>query len=125
MKRLSLAVLLSVSLLAVLAMPAAAAPHNKNSQLVVADCDNGKTYTVDVNQRSNFNAAVHVEGVGPSKTISFTAFAPGTSDVLFSQTSNFPKAPNLTCTGTISQVDPTTGQVVTFDFVAEVYLKNK
>jgi hypothetical protein len=123
MRRACLATLFALAVASAAVAPAAAAPHNKNTALVQTQCDNGHNYTVRVNERSNINGAVHVEGVGPVKVVSLTAFEQGTSNVLFSDRSNFPKPANVTCTGTITEVDPDTGEPFTFDFEVTVYLK--
>jgi hypothetical protein len=121
MRRLS--VYLVVPVLALLAFAPASFAANKNQQQVTATCDNGKTYTVTVNERSNINGVVKAAGLGPVKVISITAFAPGTSVVLFTDQSRFPKSANLTCHGTTTEVDPDTGEPFTFDFVVEVYAR--
>jgi hypothetical protein len=117
-----LLVCLLFSIVALLAVtPFASANKNTNPTLVT--CSNGKTYTAVTKVNSNINSSVLAVGVGPAKTISFTGFAPGTSEVLFSNQTNFPKPANLTCHGTLTQIDPDTGEPFTFDFVVELYAK--
>jgi hypothetical protein len=119
-RRLLVCLLFSIITLLAVA-PIASANKNKTPSQVT--CSNGQTYTAITNINSNINAAVIAAGVGPAKTVSFTGFAPGTTDVLFSNQTNFPKPDNLTCHGTLTQVDPDTGEPFTFDFVVEVYAK--
>ena len=45
------------------------------------------------------------------------------SNVLFTDESNFPKQPNLTCRATFTGVDPDTGEPFTIDVEAKVYAK--
>ena len=108
MQRCSLAGILALALM--LTIPASAAA-NKNQALVPATCD-GQSVTVRVNQRSSENAAGPVVGGGSLKVIEGHFFIAGTSEEVFSFTTNFPKPPNVTCTGSFT--DPESGQLLDF-----------
>ena len=122
MRRLIVSALVAGLMLVPVAAPAAGAPRNKNVTPVQATCD-GKQYTVLSPDKANVNGAFHVVGVGPGKLISLTAFEPGTTNVLFTDQSNYPKEPNVTCTGTFNATDPSTGQQFSFDFQVQAYVR--
>ena len=108
MQRWSLAGILALALM--LAIPASASA-NKNQLLVPATCD-GTSVTVRVNLQSNENAAAPVVGGGSFKAIEGHFFFAGTTEEAFSFTTNFPKPPNVTCTGSFT--DPESGQLLDF-----------
>jgi hypothetical protein len=96
-KRLLVAGVFMAALALSAAGPAAA---NKNRQEISAECSNGQPATVLVNVKANGNSAVPVVGGGSFKTTELRVFLQGTSVEVFSETTNFPKQPTVTCTGT-------------------------
>ena len=115
MKRLFLAGLLALAISMALAGTAAA---NKNKQTISASCNGGQPVTVFLNNRSNQNAAAP-EGGGSFKVTEGHFFLAGTSTEVFSFTTNFPRQPTLTCTG--SFLDPESGTPL--DFVVQGVLR--
>ena len=121
MKRLI--ILLAVSVVAFVALgttAAGAAPSNKNTESFQATCDNGKTITISTvhkkNETADSNSAGVIVGGGAAQAISITVFEPGTTNVIFTETTHHGGPANATCTGTGSEG----GQ--SFDFVAVVHL---
>src|SRR6266581_61410 len=88
---------------------AGSAAANKNRGAISATCD-GQSVTVLINFRSNDNAAKPVAGGGSFKTIEGHFFLHGTNHEVFSITTNFPKQPSVTCTG--SAIDPQSGALL-------------
>jgi hypothetical protein len=109
----------AVAVAALSAGPAGAAPSNKNTEVIRADCG-GRAITISVVHKDNENAdlvsAGPVVGGGSTKVASFTAFAPGTTTAIFSAESHYGGPVNAECSGTITEGG------ATFDFVALVHL---
>jgi hypothetical protein len=115
MKRLVVPLVVA-GVLGALAGPASAIPNNKNTLTVPAIC-NGEEVVGTGIAHTPFDAALFVVGDGPLKVISFTAFDPVTGEAVFEETTQFPKEPNVTCTGTF-----TLPGVGTVDFELHGYL---
>jgi hypothetical protein len=102
-----------------LAAPVSAAPSNKNSIEIQADCG-GQEITINVvhhtNETADLVAANPLVGGGVAKVKTLTGFEPGTTNELFSLTSKYRGPTNATCTGTFSEGPDT------FDFSVEVHL---
>jgi hypothetical protein len=121
MKRSSLLIAVSALALVTLAAdPAVAAPSNTNTESFTATCDNGKTIAISTvhknNETADSNSAGVIVGGGAAQAISITGFEPGTSNVIFTQTTHHGGPANATCRGTISEGGES------FDFVALVHL---
>jgi glutamine amidotransferase PdxT len=104
----------------VAASPVGAAPSNKNTESFGATCDNGKTITISTvhknNETADSNSAGVIVGGGAAQAISITGFEPGTTHVIFTQTTHHGGPANATCAGTITEGGES------FDFVAVVHL---
>jgi hypothetical protein len=103
MKRLLVVALLALAVPLALSVPASAVPPptNKNVEIAAANCG-GPTLTAVRISHANLNGAVHVVGVGKFKIISVSGIDPVTGQP-FTETTNFPKAANATCTVTLSE----------------------
>jgi hypothetical protein len=112
MKRLALALIVAVGLVASTAGPAVA---NKNAGVVEAECSNGETYQVKVNflagEKSGENSGAPIVGGGSFKTTEIRLFFEGTEVVHV--TSNYPKDATVTCTGTVFEPR----EELTLDFI--------
>lgn len=120
MRRLSVLIVSSAIVAAVLwTAPAGAAPSNKNTEVIEATCD-GRAITISAVHKKNENAdlvsAGPLVGGGSAKVTSLTAFAPGTTNVLFSAETHYGGPVNAECSGTATLE----GQ--TFEFVTEGHL---
>ena len=110
---------LAVGLVLAAAAPAGAAPSNKNTETIQATCD-GTTITIAAVRKDNETAdlvsAGPIVGGGSVKVPSLTVFEPGTTNVIFTATSNYGGPTNATCTGTFSEGGET------FDFTVQAHL---
>jgi hypothetical protein len=96
-----------------------AAPSNENTDVITADCDGATVvFTALLQGGERSNPAFHVvDGDEIFKVASLTAFDPETGEVIFTFEAHVaPTKPLVTCTGTATEVDPGTGQELTFDF---------
>jgi len=89
-----------MSAAALVLLTAGPAAANKNRGAISAECSNGQAVTVLVNFKANGNSAAPIVGGGSFKTSELHLFLAGTSEEVFSETTNFPKQPTVTCTGT-------------------------
>ena len=125
MKRLSIVCVLMVAAFVVCAAnPAGAAPSNKNSGQATLSCDNGQSLEITFIQHTNetadvTSAAPIVGGGGAVKLLSITAFAPGTTNELFTATTNFGGPETTTCHGTATEFG------MTFDLTAHVFIAGR
>jgi hypothetical protein len=110
---------LAVGLVLAAAAPAGAAPSNKNTETIQATCD-GTTITITGVRKDNETAdlvsAGPIVGGGSVKVPSLTVFEPGTTNAIFTATSNYGGPTNATCTGTFSEGGET------FDFTVQAHL---
>ena len=95
---------------------ASATAGNKHSAPTTLTC-NGRSVTFFGNEHSNVNSAVPVAGGGSFKFTEIHFFVHGTSQEVFSFTTNYPRRPTTTCTGTVSE----DGEL--FDVVAKGVLR--
>ena len=98
MRRWVVAVLVGLGLSLALAAPVGAIPNNKNTFTLNATCSGFGDVQLVVG-RGNINGAVHVVGGGRFKVVEIRGSGGGES---FTERSNYPKAPNTTCRGSIS-----------------------
>jgi hypothetical protein len=79
---------------------AGSAAANQNRVSIPGTCNEGQPVTFLVNFKANGNSAAPIAGGGSLKTTELHLFLQGTSQEVFSETTNFPRQPTVRCTGT-------------------------
>ena len=81
---------------------ASATAGDKHNAPTTLTC-NGTLITFFGNPHSNVNSAVPIAGGGSFKFTEIHFFVHGTTQEIFSFTTNYPRRPTITCTGTVSE----------------------
>jgi hypothetical protein len=119
-RAIAVAVLSGIGAFGLTAGTAGAAPSNRNTEVIQATCDTGQSITISVvhkqNEIADLVSAGPLVGGGVATVASVTAFAPGTTDVLFTVASKYGGPVNAECSGTLTEGGES------FDFVAQVHL---
>jgi hypothetical protein len=125
MKRMLIAAVCAVGLLAFAASGASAKPgHGHNGFSGTFQCTDGSQVTIALSGAGKFNAAHTVPSNAPLVPLRVDILGTENGQVIFEshvvKHRVHPRKTTLTCSGTFTQTDPATGQpiTITIDFVA-------